>query len=331
MGTHNQRVRMQEGAGNASASSTALGDEGLSRERQRERCLTAAGEMKELLLNAPQKVDTQRLTFLLETYKEFDFEPVIVLRARLFEKILHNKHIYIDKNPLVGTVTGHPAGVYVYPEWDSEWILKEMNQAMMSHLGKVNISDEERKLMLEAANYFKTRSATTKARALSREMHDYDPRDDIKAGLFWDGTTVTVGSGNVDYGTFIDKGLNTIIAEVESKLKAMPVTAENSSKINFYRASLISMRALIHLAQRYAALAESMAATEDDIERKAELLEIAAVCHWVPENPPRTLREGPAGLVVSAYGHPDRAGRVRIIARPPGPIPGAILPEGQAE
>ena len=290
MGMTGEHLREQDLAG-AAGRPGAPQDEALSREAQRERCLVAAAEMKAFLLNAPQKVDTERLVYLLETYREFDYEPVIVLRARLFEKLLRNKKIFIDQNPLVGTVTGHHAGVYVYPEWDSQWILKEMNQAMMSHLGQVNISDEERKLMVEAAKFFKTRSATAKARSLSREMHDYDPAEDIKAGLFWDGTTVTVGSGNVDYATFIDKGLGTMIAEVEAKLKSLPVTAENSAKINFYRASLISMRALVHLANRYAALAESMAETEMDPVRAAELSEIARVCHHVPENPPRTFRE----------------------------------------
>lgn len=94
----------------------------LSREVQRERCLAAASEMKEFLLNAPQRVDTERLTYLLEAYKEFDYEPTDVLRAQFFAKLLHKRTIFIDQNPLVGTVTGHHAGVYVYPEWDSQWI-----------------------------------------------------------------------------------------------------------------------------------------------------------------------------------------------------------------
>jgi len=281
-----------EAAGSGNAGSAMItGVPSLSREQQRERCLVAAAEMKEILLNAPQKVDTQRLAFLLEAYKEFDYEPTIVLRAKLFDKILRNKTLFLDKNPLAGTVTGHTAGVYIYPEWDSEWILKEMNQAMMSHLGKVNITDEEKSLMVEAARFFKTRSATSKARSLSALLHDYDPKADIAAGVFYDGTTMTVGAGNVDYATFIDKGLSTIIGEVKEKLRALPVTTENSSRINFYRAAVISLEALVHLANRYADLAESAAAQEADPLRKAELLDMAAVCRWVPENPPRTFRE----------------------------------------
>lgn len=263
----------------------------LSNEDRRRRCEAAVARIKEFLLNAPQKVDTERLKFLLEAYEEYGSEPVILLRAHLFEKVLLNKTLYLDDNPIVGTVTGQPAGVYVYPEWDADWIMKEMNQAMMSHLGKVDISAEGKKLMREAGKYFKHRSATARAHQLSREINGYDPTDDIKAGLFTEGTLYTVGAGNVDYDTFVRRGLNDIIAETEERLAALPVTAENSSKIDFYRAAIISMRALVSLAGRYAELAEKMAAECEDAERKAELLEIAETCRQVPANPPRSFRE----------------------------------------
>lgn len=258
---------------------------------QRQRCLDAVAKMKEFLYNAPQKIDTERLSCLLETYKEYSNEPVIILRAKVFEKLLHTKRLYIDDNPIVGTVAGYPAGVYVYPEWDSEWIIKEMNQAMMSHLGQVAISDEDRELMREAARFFKTRSATAKAHVISKEMHGYDPKDDIKAGLFTETTTFTVGAGNVDYGTFVNRGLADIIRETEERLRALPVSAESTQRIDFYRAVLISLRALAHLAHRYADLAEEMAGQTEDAARKAELLEIARICRHVPENPPRSFRE----------------------------------------
>ncbi len=263
----------------------------LSRDVQRERCLAAVKKMKDFLVNAPQQIDTERLRFLLDTYQEYGSEPVILLRARLLEKVLLSKTLYIDDNPIVGTVTSKPAGVYVYPEWDSDWIMKEMNQAMMSHLGKVNISDEDKKLMKEAGQYFKTRSATYRARTLSKELTGYDPRPDIKAGLFTEGTMYALGAGNVDYDTFVHRGLNSIIAETEDRLKSVEINTENTAKIDFYRASLISMRAVIALAHRYADLAEKMAAETDDADRSAELRDISLVCRHVPANPPRNFRE----------------------------------------
>lgn len=263
----------------------------LTNEVRRERCLAVASSRKLFLLNAPQKIDTERLPFLLDAYREFDYEPVIVLRARVFEKLLQNKTIFIDENPLVGTVTGQPAGVYVYPEWDATWIRQDLQQAMMSHLGSVDITEEEKKLMLEASRFFKNRCATSKGHVLSKLLHNFDPVPFIKAGVIYDGTNATVGAGNVDYATFINKGVAQIIRETEERMRALPVTAENSSRIDFYRAVLICLNALVHLANRYSALAEQMASTEDNPVRKEELLEIAEVCRRVPENPPRNFRE----------------------------------------
>ncbi|MDR3299216.1 MAG: pyruvate formate-lyase [Candidatus Accumulibacter sp.] len=263
----------------------------LRRRVQRERCNAAAKTAKEFLLNAPQKIDTERLACLLEAYKEFDYEPMVVLRARFFDKLLRTKRLFLDDNPLAGTVTSYPAGVYIYPEWDSEWIIKEINQTMMSHLGKIDISREEKQLMLEASRFFKQRSASAQAKKLAKQLHDWDPRPFIDGGLFTEGATFTKGAGNVDYETFVNRGLGAIIEETEGRLHALKVTAENSPKIDFYRAALITLRAVVHLAQRYADLADASAAAAEDPARQAELLEIAEVCRHVPEHPPRNFRE----------------------------------------
>ncbi len=270
---------------------TFYADGKLTNFAQTRRCLKAVDRMKDFLFNAPQKVDVERLHFLLETYEESSNEPVIILRAKIFENLLHNKKLFIDDNPLVGTVTSQPAGVYIYPEWDSNWIIQEMNQAMMSHLGKVDITDEEKKIMRQAAKFFKNRSATAKAHEMSRQILGYDPKNDIKAGLFTETTTYTVGAGNVDYASFMNRGLGDIIRETEKRLLNLPLTRDNSSRIDFYRAALISMRSLVHLANRYADLAGEMASQASDQDRKAELLEITEVCRRVPENPPRNFRE----------------------------------------
>lgn len=263
----------------------------VDREVQRARCLDAVAHAKEFLLNAPQKVNTERLQCLLDVYREYEYEPVIVLRARVLERYIEQRSLYIDENPIVGTVTGSPAGVNVYPEWDSDWILKEMRQAMMSHLGKVNISDEERKIMVESAKFFKNRSATAQARKLAKTLLDYDPQPAVQAGVFQDGTQFTVGAGNVDYETFVNRGLRAIITETEERLHSLDISAENSSRINFYRAALIVMEAMVKFANRYADLAASMAAEEQAETRKQELLDIADVCRRVPEYPPRNFRE----------------------------------------
>lgn len=263
----------------------------LTAQAQRERCLDAAASIKDFLLTAPQSIDTERLTVLLDVYKTHGHEPAIILRAKLFERLLHTKKLFIDDNPLVGTVTGLPAGVYVYPEWDSEWILDEMDQAMQSHLGTIQVSDEDKALMREAALFFRDTSAAAKTRELSRQLLGFDPKDSVAAGLITEQVANTIGAGNVDYETFVTRGLGDIIKETEQRLRSLPLTTENSSRIDFYRAVLISLRALVHLAHRYADLATELADSARDPLRKAELLQIAEICRHVPENPPRSFRE----------------------------------------
>jgi pyruvate formate-lyase/glycerol dehydratase family glycyl radical enzyme len=263
----------------------------LTNAAQSARCSEAAHRAKEFLLDAPQKIDTERLVHLLDVYREFEHEPAVVLRARVFERVLQKKTLYIDDNPLVGTVTSKPAGVYPYPEWGAEWILLEANQPMVSHLGEVDLSAEERATLIEAAKFFQHRCAEAKARQLSIELNGFDPRDGVAAGLFTETAPYTIGSGTLDYATFIRRGLGDIIRETEGRLKALPVTTENATKIDFYRAVLISLRALIGFAHRYADLAETLAGETGDAVRRDELLEIAEVCRHVPEHPARSFRE----------------------------------------
>ncbi len=54
---------------------------------------------------------------------------------------------------------------------------------------------------------------------------------------------------------------------------------------------ILNCEAIIRWANRYADLAEKMAAEETRPERKKELEKIASNCRWVPENPPRDFWE----------------------------------------
>ena len=92
-------------------------------------------DLKEFLLNAPQVMDPERLRFLQEVYEEFRGEAPIYIRAKLFERVLTKKKIFLDGNPLVGTLTGIRAGVYAYPEWNVSWIKDGRNEDSSGNAG----------------------------------------------------------------------------------------------------------------------------------------------------------------------------------------------------
>ncbi len=97
-----------------------------------------------------------------------------------------------------------------------------------------------------------------------------------------------------DYAEALRAGLRGIKGEATAKLAAIPDPAPTASaqrQRDFLRAAIISCDAVIALAHRYAALSLALASQEKDPERRNELLRIADICAWVPENPPRSFHE----------------------------------------
>jgi len=249
-------------------------------------------ELKEFLLNAPQQMAPERIQYVLEIYKKYQGEAPIYIRARLFEKLLTTKPLFLDDNPIVGTMTSIRAGVYAYPEYNVNWIKDELDLAMMSHLGEVQMSPETRKLMNEVYNTWKGRTNIDRANGLLKELHGIEAEPLFKAGLIFDNCSHAEGVGVADYPRVLNEGMGSMLKDVEARLQAcLPTKEKNKTQIDFYRSAQIVLKAVIALANRYAALAEETAAKESNPGIKAELLEIAEVCRRVPEHPARTFRE----------------------------------------
>lgn len=88
------------------------------------------------------------------------------------------------------------------------------------------------------------------------------------------------------------KGMRGLIQDAEDAIKKFKDEMDTDiEKLHFYNAVIIVCKALIVYANRYAALARQMAETETSSERAQELLKIADICEYVPENPPRTFHE----------------------------------------
>ncbi len=102
-----------------------------------------------------------------------------------------------------------------------------------------------------------------------------------------------VGEVTPDYqDVLFKKGFGGIIREVQQHLAALDITnPEGEDKRDFYESVLLTSSGIILYANRYADEAERLSALETDPARAAELLQIAANCRHVPENPPRTFYE----------------------------------------
>ncbi|MDR1546942.1 MAG: glycyl radical protein [Deltaproteobacteria bacterium] len=248
-------------------------------------------EIKDFLLAAPQTMDPERLKFLLEVYEERQGEAPVIVRARLLERVLTKKTIFLDDNPVVGALTGVRAGVYAYPEWSADWIKDEIDLAKMGSLGEIKISAETQDLLKQVYAKWKGRTVFDQANRGYQELYGEDPKRLFKAGALFEGPAYTTGTGAVDYRRAIHEGLGSIIDEIDRRVAALPKRAGASAALAFYRAAKISLSAAVAHANRYADLAAQEARRAPTPARQAELLEIAEVCRRVPEHPARNFRE----------------------------------------
>ncbi|NDV27084.1 glycyl radical protein [Desulfovibrio sp. JC010] len=248
-------------------------------------------ELKDYLMNAPQVMDPERLKFLNEVYEKHQGEPVVYVRAKVLERVLTQKKIFLDGNPIVGTLTGVRAGVYAYPEWNVSWIKEEMQMAKMASLGEMKIPAETQELLEKTYKLWKGRTAIDQNNKMYKEKYGESAKKYAKAGMYYENVSVASGSGIADYGMVLNKGIRHLMEEVRTRLTETQNTLANRDKIDLYRSMLITFDAVIKHSHRYADLAEKTAAEESDPKVKAELLEIAEICRRVPEHPARNFRE----------------------------------------
>ncbi len=119
---------------------------------------------------------------------------------------------------------------------------------------------------------------------------------------------------SLGFEKLITHGVDGLISEIEASKGTLDLNIpENVKKYDFYTAALLELRALLTLADRYAAHARALAekATE---KRRSELLEIAEILTKVPRKPAESFREALQSIHFYTFscwglyqcGHPDR-------------------------
>jgi formate C-acetyltransferase len=99
--------------------------------------------------------------------------------------------------------------------------------------------------------------------------------------------------GIPDYEKIFQVGLKGLMRQAQDRLLALDreVPLHYLDQKEFLQAVVIALEAVVHFARRHSRLAREMAARASQEEDRRRLDEIAAVCEWVPENPPRSLLE----------------------------------------
>ena len=227
-------------------------------------------------------IESARAKLITESYKETEGEPIITRRAKAFAHILHNIPIIIRDNELiVGSSTIAPRGCQTFPEFSYEWLEAELDTVATRTADPFEIAEETKAELKEADKYWKGK--TTSELATS-----YMAPEAIKAiehNIFTPGNYFYNGVGHVTvkYWEVLEIGFEGIMEKAQKELDGCSVGDGNyARKSHFLEAVILSCKAVIDYAGRYAKLAQEMAAQTSDPVRNQELFVIAENCSRVP-------------------------------------------------
>ena len=227
-------------------------------------------------------IESARAKLITESYQATEGKPMITRRAEAFAHILRHIPIIIrDEELIVGSSTIAPRGCQTYPEFSYQWLEDELDTVETRSADPFYIAEETKQELREVHKYWKGK--TTSELATS-----YMAPEAIKAiehNIFTPGNYFYNGVGHVTvkYEEVLAIGYEGIMAKAQAELDRCQVGDHDyARRSHFLNAVILSCQAVMEYAQRYAALAEKMAAECSDPVRRNELEVIALNCSHVP-------------------------------------------------
>ena len=227
-------------------------------------------------------IESARAKLITESYQATEGEPMITRRAEAFAHILRHIPIIIrDEELIVGSSTIAPRGCQTYPEFSYQWLEDELDTVETRSADPFYIAEETKQELREVHKYWKGK--TTSELATS-----YMAPEAIKAiehNIFTPGNYFYNGVGHVTvkYEEVLAIGYEGIMAKAQAELDKCQVgDGDYARRSHFLNAVILSCQAVMEYAQRYATLAEKMAAECSDPVRRNELEVIALNCSRVP-------------------------------------------------
>ncbi len=246
--------------------------------------------LREESLSADPSLSSERAMLLTEFYRENEgLHPVPILRALAFQHLCEHKTIWIgEKELIVGERGPSPKAVPTFPELTCH-SLEDLRILDAREKTRYRVPDEcfddyEHTVI----PYWTKRSLRGQLfEALPEEWHRL-----YEAGLFTEFMEQRAPGHAVLDDKIYRRGLTEMKGEIAVTLAGLDdMDPETPGRRDALRSMEIACDATIRFAERHAELAERMAGTESDPDRRRELLRIAEVCRRVPVHAPRDFHE----------------------------------------
>ncbi len=245
-------------------------------------------------------VDVERGKYFTESMRQTEGEPLILRWAKAMMHIARNITVYIDEDQLlVGRAGAQGRYGILYPELDGDFLGLAMQDLQNREVSPFEIKKEDAQIIIkEISPYWQGKTFHEDlAQSLPEDTLrlTYEPENPLLSRFIVNETASFRSSLQWvhDYEKVLDMGFKGIKEKAQARLRRLSEFSplDNCQRRPFLQAVILTCDAIILWANRHAAMARQMAAQESDPQRKQELEEIADICSWVPENPPRNFRE----------------------------------------
>lgn len=265
--------------------------------------------MKERLKISKYPLCVEMFRLANESLRQTGGEPTLLRRSKLHANILDNITIFIEEDDLLcGSGASKPFGLemqYEYGVWTKDEV-----ESLKSEIYTITPEDEAELYRLNdefGENPLNANLIETMGKSLGQNERLWPF---MKSGCIlppWKDRTGGSGGGfamsgyglgpgfslvAVDFSRILNEGAKSVIEEAKQCLRDLRYdSADAIEKRNFWEGLLLVYEAWVRFANRYAVLAEEMAAKEESPTRRAELKEMARVCRKVPYEPADTFYE----------------------------------------
>jgi formate C-acetyltransferase len=249
--------------------------------------------LREALLDTQPSVCVERARLVTEAYQTYAHLPPVLIRARALAHVLEKMTLYIQPGEIiVGNQASRPRAAPIFPEYSVDWIAPEIDEFSRRPADQFSVDPQvKRELLEDILPAWQGRTLYDRARAQMPE--DVWAAQEI--GVISGRGNITSGDGHiiVDIPRVVNEGLESVIDRARQGLEALHAATDTHSLRSgaFLKGVVITCQAAIRFAERYAEEAERLAEETTDLDRRAELRQIAEVCRNVPAHPARTFQE----------------------------------------
>lgn len=245
---------------------------------------------RQALIGLTPLVCTDRAMLVTKSYQAHEQDPVILRRAYSLQAVLEGMTIFIEPYALLaGNQASSDRAAPIFPEYAMHWLIRELDDIEKRDGDRFLVSEKAKEDLRSIYPYWKGRTLQDKAYNAfpdsARLIYDL--------GIIRNEGNITSGDAHlaVDYRGMLQNGLAHYRERAKQALAVLDMTDPDSlEKSWFYKAVTIVIDGVEVFSNRYARLAEQMAA-EAEPERAKELLELARICGQVPMQPARTFHE----------------------------------------